>query len=198
MDAAVSLGELSPSEREARQSEEKIAIGRSAAELIQDGETLLLDASSTGLEFATQLPKDKRLRVVTYSLAILERLALREDLELVQLGGFYERSSRRFSGLLTEKALLALRIDRFFFSGSGFNPKYGVGESDPEQARLKQMMVEHAEWSCALMDHTKLGARTDHFFAQCADFHVLVTDKGGRSYASKYLKATSYDVRFGR
>jgi len=198
MDAAISLGELSQTEREARQAEEKLAIGRSAAELVQEGETLLLDASSTALEFAAQLPNDMQLRVVTYSLALVERLALRDDIELVQLGGFYERSGRRFSGLLTETALRSLRIDRFFFSGGGFDPKHGVGEPNPDQARLKRMMIEHAAWSCALIDQTKLGAHTDHFFARCEDLNVLVTDKGGKNYAAKYLKSTSYDVRFGR
>ncbi len=198
MDSTVALGELSQSEREARQLEEKVAIGREAASLVKEGETLLLDASSTALEFASQLPDGMPLRVVTYSLAVVERLAAREDIELIELGGSYERRGRRFSGMLTEAAVRMLRIDRFFFSGGGFDPKLGIGEPNPDQAALKRMMLEHANWSCALMDSTKLGAPTDHFFAKPDELGAMVCDKGGKVFAKKHLIVTPFDLHFGR
>ena len=198
MDSAVALGELSQSEREARQLEEKVAIGKEAASLVKEGETLLLDASSTALEFASQLPDGMPLRVVTYSLAVVERLAAREDIELIELGGSYERRGRRFSGMLTEAALRMLRIDRFFFSGGGFDAKLGVGEPNPDQAALKRMMLEHANWSCALMDSSKLGAPTDHFFAKPDELGAMVCDKGGKTFARKHLIVTPFDLHFGR
>ena len=198
MDSTISIGELSHSEREARQLEEKVAIGREAATFVKDGETLLLDASSTALEFASQLPDGLRLRVVTYSLTVVERLAGREDLELVQLGGIYERRGRRFSGMMTEAALRTLRIDRYFFSGGGYEPKLGVGEPNPDQARFKRMMFEHANWRCVLMDHTKLGAPTDHFFAKPEELDAMVTDKGGKPFAKKSLISPSFALHFSR
>lgn len=198
MDSNVSIGELSQSEREARQLEEKVAIGREAALLVKEGETLLLDASTTALEFASQLPDGMPLRVVTYSLAVVERLAAREDIELIELGGSFERRGRRFSGMLTEAALRMLRIDRFFFSGGGFDPKLGIGEPNPDQARLKRAILEHAQWSCALMDSTKLGAPTDHFFAPPEDLGAMVCDKGGKAFAKKYLINPSFELHFGK
>lgn len=198
MDSTILIGELSHSEREARQLEEKLSIGREAASLVQEGETLLLDASSTALEFASQLPDGMRLRVVSYSLAVVERLAGREDIELVQLGGAYERRGRRFSGMLTEATLRMLRIDRYFFSGGGFDPKLGVGEPNPDQARLKRMMLEHANWSCVLIDHTKLGALTDHFFAKPDELQAMVCDKAGKAFAKKHLIAPPFDLHFSR
>ena len=198
MDSTVALGELSLSERESRQLEEKLSIGREAATLVKEGETLLLDASTTALEFASQLPDGVPLRVVTYSIAVVERLATREAIELIELGGTYERRGRRFSGMLTEAALRMLRIDRFFFSGGGFDPKLGIGEPNPDQARFKRAMLEHAEWSCALMDSTKLGAPTDHFFAKPEELQAMVTDKGGRSYAKKHLITPTYELHFGK
>ncbi len=198
MDSTVALGELSQSEREARQLEEKLAIGKEAASLIKEGETLLLDASTTALEFASQLPDGMPLRVVTYSLAVVERLAAREDIELIELGGSYERRGRRFSGMLTEAALRMLRIDRFFFSGGGFDPKLGIGEPNPDQARFKRAMLEHANWSCALIDSSKLGAPTDHFFAKPEELDAMVTDKGGKAFAKKLLTGQAFDLHFGK
>lgn len=198
MDSTVMLAELSQSEREARQLDEKVAIAKEAANLVKEGETLLLDASTTSLEFASQLPNGIQLRVVTYSLAVVERLSARDDIELIELGGIYERRGRRFSGLLTETALRMIRIDRFFFSGGGFDPNLGVGEPNQDQARFKRFMLEHSAWSCALIDSTKLGAPTDHFFAKPDEIAALVTDKGGKPYAKRHLASSPYALYFGK
>ena len=197
MDASVALGELPQSERETRQLEEKISIGREATKLIGSGETLLLDASSTALEFASQLPSDLNLRVVTYSQSVVDRLAVRDDIEVVQLGGSFDRPGRRYHGFLTEAALRMLRIDRFFFSGGGFNPGLGIGEPNPDQARLKRMMLEHSLWNCVLMDHTKLGAMTDHFFAKPEELDAFVSDKSARSFSRTHFKEVPFEVHLG-
>ncbi|GAA5483520.1 DeoR/GlpR family DNA-binding transcription regulator [Haloferula sargassicola] len=174
------LPELSQHEREGLQAQEKQHLASLAAALVSEGETILLDASSTALELAARLPAG--LKVVTYSLAVTERLASRQDLELVQLGGTYEAKGRRFSGLITENAVLSLRIDRFFFSGRGMDLDRGVSEPNPDQARLKSLMLRHASWSCALLDHTKLGLRSDYFFARPSEIDAVVTDPGAQPF----------------
>lgn len=198
MDPSVSLAEPSHNERQARQSAEKEAIAAEAVTWLSPGETILLDASSTVLELASHLPAGLPLRVVTYSLAVVERLAVRDDLELIQLGGSFESRGRRFSGMLTETAARSLRVDRFFFSGGGLDPTRGISEPNPEQARLKRLMIDHAVWNCALLDHSKFGVRGDYFFATPDRIDVVVTDKGSQPYARKHLKNTPYELRFAR
>lgn len=192
IDPAAALGELSQIERETRQGAEKSAIARAAAKLAVPGETVLLDASTSALELASLLPGG--LRVVTYSLAVIERLASRSDLELLQLGGSFEPRGRRFSGLLTENAVRSLRLDRFFFSGRGLDPKLGISEPNPDQARLKTLILAHAAWSCALIDHTKLGLRSDYFFAKPGDFQALVSDAAAKSFIRSQLKSPPFEV----
>jgi DeoR/GlpR family transcriptional regulator of sugar metabolism len=129
---------------------------------------------------------------------VVERLAARDDVELIQLGGSYEARGRRFSGMITESALRLLKIDRFFFSGAGLDPAQGVSEPSPEQARLKRMMIEQSAWNCALLDHSKLGVKADYFFATPADLDVVVTDRDSKAYAKTHLKSPPYDLRFAR
>jgi DeoR/GlpR family transcriptional regulator of sugar metabolism len=191
--AGMARTELSHAERGVRQLAEKQAIARAAVTFIGPGETILLDASSTALELASLLPSGLSLRLVTYSLAVAERLAAVEDVELVQLGGTFDRRGRRFSGILTEMGLRTLRIDRFFFSGGGFHPCQGVGEPNPDQARLKSLMLAQAAWSCAMLDHTKFGAKTDHFFAPIDSFHVLVTDAAGAGELRPFGKSPPFE-----
>lgn len=175
-DLSMGFQEYSQNEREARQAEEKTAIAKIAAKQIRAEETIMLDASSTALELARQLPEGLKLRVLTYSHGVVEKLAMRTDIELILLGGIYEPKGRRFMGMLTEMGARAFRIDRFFFSGDGYDFELGLGEPNPEESRLKATVMSHAKWRCALLDHTKLGKVTDHFFVKPEELDLLITD----------------------
>jgi DeoR/GlpR family transcriptional regulator of sugar metabolism len=184
-DVSMILREYSQHEREAQQAAEKTAIAKVAIKHIKEHETILLDASSTALELARQLPEGRSLRVVTYSHAVVEQLAIRSDVELILLGGTYEAKGRRFRGMLTEMGVRALRIDRFFFSGGGFHVSRGVGEPSAEEASLKATIIAHADWKCALLDHTKLGRMTDHFFVKPEELDLLITDELQEDFRKK-------------
>lgn len=179
------IRELSRSEREGKQAEEKQAIAKAAARHIGENETLMLDASSTALELARCLPEKCALRVVTYAIGVVEKLAVRNDIEVILLGGIHDPKAGRFQGMLTEMGVRALRIDRFFFSGGGFDPNQGIGEPNPEEARLKATIIAHAGWKCAMLDHTKLGRKTDHYFVRPDQIDLFVTDSKGADYCEK-------------
>jgi len=190
-DISLMIDEIPQSEREARQSQEKIIIAKLAIPFVGENETIMLDASSTVLEFARHLPGGRNLRVVTYAHSILEKLAMRNDIEVILLGGIYEAKGRRYRGMLTEMGMRALRIDRFFFSGGGFHPRHGIGEPNPEEARFKASVIAHAEWNCAMLDHSKLGAITDHYFVKPNEIDVFITDQGKNANLKDLKKVVS-------
>jgi DeoR/GlpR family transcriptional regulator of sugar metabolism len=80
------IREFSRSERESKQTAEKESIAKLAVRHIGENETLMLDASSTALEFARHLPEKLNLRIVTYAIGVVERLAVRNDIEVILLG----------------------------------------------------------------------------------------------------------------
>ncbi len=179
---SMTFQEIPQSEREGRQAAEKTVIGKLAAKQVTANETIVLDASSTALEFARHLPEGQGLRIVSYAKDVIELLSTRTDLELVLLGGVYEAKGRRFGGMLTEMGIRSMRVDRFFFSGGGFDSKLGIGEPNPDEARLKATIMSHAKWKCAMLDHTKLGCPTDHFFVKPSEIDLLVTDSAGAEF----------------
>jgi DeoR/GlpR family transcriptional regulator of sugar metabolism len=194
-DVSMVIRELSRSEREGKQAEEKQAIAKAAVRHIRENETLLLDASSTALELARCLPEKCGIRVVTYAIGVVERLAIRSDIEVILLGGIHDPRAGRFQGMLTEMGVRALRIDRFFFSGAGFDPSLGIGEPNPEEARLKATIIAHADWTCAMLDHTKLGRRTDHYFVRPDQIDLFITDSEAADYCENgKLKGVTYEV----
>ena len=126
---------------------------------------------------------------------MVERLAVRNDIEVILLGGIHDAKAGRFQGMLTEMGVRSLRIDRFFFSGAGFDPVLGIGEPNPEEARLKATVIAHAGWKCAMLDHTKLGRKTDHYFVKPDQIDLLITDSGGRDFCGKgKLKGMAYEA----
>lgn len=188
-DVSMAFQEYSQNEREARQAEEKTAIAKVAVRQIKEHETIMLDASSTALELARHLPVGMKLRVLTYSHGVVEKLSMRNDIELILLGGIYEPKGKRFMGMLTEMGARSFRIDRFFFSGDGYDFDLGLGEPNPEESRLKATVMSHAKWCCALLDHTKLGKATDNFFVKPQELDLLITDRLSDEFREKLERA---------
>lgn len=188
--------DLPQSQRENVQLAEKVAIAKAAVPFINDHETILLDASSSALQLALALPKNRSLRVVTYALSVLQALSHRSDLELILLGGTYDPVGARFTGVLTDEALNFLKIDRFFFSAKGFDAQRGISEADSAQAKLKRQILRQALWSCALIDHTKFGVLAPHIFAKTNEFDVLVSDSNSESYLQKNLSDPPFKLKF--
>jgi DeoR/GlpR family transcriptional regulator of sugar metabolism len=194
-DVSMIFHEYSQNQREARQAAEKAAIAKVAVKQIGAEETIMFDASSTVLEVVRRLPEGRKLRVLTYSHDVVEKLAMRTDIELILLGGIYESKGRRFMGILTEIGIRSFRIDRFFFSGDGFDAELGIGELNPEESRLKATVMSHARWRCALMDHTKIGKLSDHFFVKPEELDLLITDSLGEDFRKTgALKGVRFEI----
>ena len=93
--------ELPILQREGEQVEEKSSIGRTAAELVADGETVFLGSGTTVLEAAKHLRDHKNLMVITNSLPVLNALAGIKDITVVSLGGQLRESELSFIGHIT-------------------------------------------------------------------------------------------------
>jgi len=167
--------ELLWSERQMIQRAEKRAIARLAAERIQTGETIFLDASSTTLTLTEFLPEIP-LTIITNAHNVFAALEQRDNIDLICTGGRYEPKSRSYIGLLAEDSLKRYHIDRMFFSGSGLDLERGISESNSRQAQFKERVIPCSEEVVFLADHTKLGVRSSFFFASTADLSLLVTD----------------------
>lgn len=164
--------------REGRQVAEKDAIGKLATEYIRPGDSIIVDESSTVLSFIEHLPKDIPLKIITYSLLVPQRMNISDQHELIQLGGLYDSKSKSYHGILSEIALERLHIDKFFFSCKGLDPHKGASEPNEQRARMKYNIFKNAEWSCALADHSKMGVKSQYFFADTAGIDLIISDAG--------------------
>ncbi len=142
----------------ARVSEEaKRRIARWAAELVEDGDTLLFDASTTVYYLAEFLKDRRNLTVVTNGIEIARSLAQNPSNNVILLGGLMRADGTSVSGTLSHKLLEDLYIKTAFLSCTGVTLEAGLMEVDIDEAQLKRKMIQVARSVVALIDSSKFG-----------------------------------------
>ena len=154
---------------------QKRAIAREAAALVEEGDTIALDASTTALELADALP-DMPLTVVTNSLDTARLLDTRTHIQTTLTGGELETASVCLLGPIAEGTLRQFAFDKAFLSCKAIDPRRGLSEVSVAQASLKRWLLELADESVLLADHSKFGVRSVSFFGMLTEVGTLITD----------------------
>ena len=168
--------ESSLRQRSAEGYEAKRSIAKWAAEQVQPGETILLDAGTTVGAMGEFLCDFVDLTVVTAGLTALEALADADDVRVECIGGTLRHLSQGFVGPLAEAALQRVSFDRGFLGADAVTADRGICEAELEQTRLKELMMERCETVYILAHADKLGRRPFHAWAPVRPGAVLVTD----------------------
>jgi len=186
--------ETSLRQRTGEAFEAKRGIARWAANQIQPGETVLLDAGSTVGALAHLLRSAEHLTVVTAALTVLNELADVEAIAVQCLGGTMRHLSRAFVGALTEAALERMTFDRVFLGADGVTPDRGLCEADLQQTRLKELMARSTSNVYVLAHAAKLGRAPFHAWTRLGDQWTLVTDPVARPEDIAPFLARGIDV----
>ncbi|MFO1093541.1 MAG: DeoR/GlpR family DNA-binding transcription regulator [Planctomycetaceae bacterium] len=163
-------------DRRSRAVGEKQGIGRKAAELIQSGETVLLDGGTTALEVARNL-SGKSLQVVTNSLPIVNLLVGASEIELLFLGGYLYPKTGVALGSLTVAALRQVHARRFIMSTGGITAA-GFFNSNSLLVESERQMMDAADEVIVVADSSKLGHSELAHVCPLSRVHKLVTDAG--------------------
>ena len=156
----------------------KLAIAREAAVLVHDGDSILLDASSTAYYFARTLFERRRLRVITNGFEVARELAQNPTNTVILIGGVVNNDSSSVTGLVSEKIIEELHVQKAFLSCSGFSPERGMTEVHLGEAQLKRKVIESSQKLFALVDSSKLGKEDLTSFARPERINRLFTDRG--------------------
>jgi DeoR/GlpR family transcriptional regulator of sugar metabolism len=162
--------------RESVNVEEKKALAKSALALINAGDSLFFDASSTVFHLARLLPNID-LTVLTPGLKVAVELARRPAIRVILSGGTVGHSSLSCQGDLAAASLERCQVQKAFFSCRGVDPRRGLSEATLEQADLKRKMMNLAEQTILLADHSKIGVKSSWFFAQLSDVDMFIADR---------------------
>ncbi|BDI30324.1 putative HTH-type transcriptional regulator YulB [Capsulimonas corticalis] len=169
--------EASYSEREVSFASEKSAIAREAVRLIEEGDTIIVDASTTAWQMTKLLP-DIPLTVLTNAMQVCIELASRPRIRVICTGGSLSAPSLSFTGARAEQALAEYHVNRLFFSCTGVDLEHGLSDVNEAQATLKQKMMAIADRSYLLVDKSKFGVRALKRFGSLGDVDEVITNTG--------------------
>ncbi len=163
------------------QRDAKRAIARAALELIQGQPTVFLDGSTTCLELARLLARERRgLTIVTNSVLACLELGQGGDHTVAGSGGHYDPPSLCYVGPQAEDWARTLFVDLAFVSTKGFIPARGTFESSLPNFRVKQLIARQCVELVLLADHTKFGQRALSKVLDTSQLHRVVTDRPPR------------------
>jgi DeoR/GlpR family transcriptional regulator of sugar metabolism len=163
-------------ERRGQGTTEKEKIGRAVAEMIQPGETILLDGGTTTLEVARCLV-GKRLQVVTNSLPIANLLAQQSSVELILIGGYLYPRTGVALGPLAEATLSELNVPRVILSSGGITEK-GLFNSNSLLVECERKMIKAAEEVWVVADSSKFGKSALTFLCELSSVTRMIVDAG--------------------
>lgn len=158
--------------------DEKQRIGRAAAALVEDGDTLLINSGSTTLRIFPNLVGIKNLRVLTSNMgAFLETSGT--DLELILTGGIFREQSKSLVGSFALHNIQRVIGNKCFIGVDGISRKHGLTTPILQEAEIARMMIERTQGKVIVVaDSSKLGVVSNFVSASIDQVDILVTTKG--------------------
>lgn len=157
---------------------EKRAIARRALELIGSESTIFIDGSTSCLELARCVAKERKgLTIVTNSALVCLELGKGGDNTIIGIGGQYDAGSLCYVGTQAEDWAKTVYLDIAFVGTKAFQPTKGTFESSVATFRIKQIVAQHCTQLVLLADHTKIGQRALSKVLDIEQIHTVVTDE---------------------
>ena len=155
-------------------SEAKAAVAKAAAELIDDGDTLLINSGTTTLLIAAELKKRNSLNIVTNSMAVAVELASCPTFRVLLLGGEVNAQYSFSYGNTALEKLSRYKADKAILSIDGIHSQAGITTYHAEESPICRMMMERSHETIVAADFSKFGFESFSNIAdiQSADYYV--------------------------
>jgi DeoR/GlpR family transcriptional regulator of sugar metabolism len=190
--------ELSFDIRERLQSDEKLRIGAAGAALVHDGESIVMDASTTALSVARHLKSRggwSQLTVLTNGLRLASELAGHPGIIVLMLGGRVRWEALSVVGQLGDGLFSRINVQKAFLGAAGFTLESGLSDATDEEAQIKRSMVAAAREVIAIVDHTKWERAAFATFCSSDRISTVLTDEGAPAGMVAALADLGVDVR---
>jgi DeoR/GlpR family transcriptional regulator of sugar metabolism len=169
--------------------DEKVAIGRAAAALVQPGQVVFIDGGTTAVQMARHLDPHLRATVVTHSPSVAVELVSHAGVDVVMIGGRLFKHSIVNVGAGAIDEIKRIRADCFFMGVTGIHPDAGLTTGDFEEANIKRALMTAAAETIVLASSEKLGGASAYAVAPVGDVSTLVvTDRMPSAKLKPYRK----------
>lgn len=181
--------DLSVQHKKLLHSKEKQMLGKFAASLIEEDDTILLDSGTTMMEIARNLDRFKHLTIITNALDIAITLNRYNRFDVIVLGGNMRAVSYSTVGMLAEYALKNFYCDKLFLGVDSASIRDGLSTPNIEEANLNQVMISSAKEVIAVFDSSKFGRRSFAHIASLEHINTIVTDSNIPDDVRDYIQS---------
>jgi DeoR/GlpR family transcriptional regulator of sugar metabolism len=173
---------------------EKRRIGKAAAALIQDGETVAISPGTTTGQIALALGERKNLTVVTNAVNVAMELSRRRDLAVHLVGGYLSGDWFALVGPQALESTRTIFTDRIFFGANGVHAEHGVTDRHTEEAAMNQALARQARQRILVVDHTKFGQVARYLVCPIQEVNMIITDLGATDEMTAPLRNLGIEV----
>lgn len=175
-------------EQENEYIKEKESIGKMAADLIKDGDTVLLDSGTT----VTYIPKyitAKNITILTNSVPLIWELSKYEDIEIIIIGGSIRTKTKVMVGPLAEMSIKQFCVDKVFLGANGISLQTGLTTPDILEANVKKTMLSISKEKYVVADSSKFEISSFAVVCNLLEINCIITDKNlTQNEAEEYIK----------
>jgi DeoR family transcriptional regulator of aga operon len=173
---------------------EKQAIGRAAANLIKEGDTIIIDSGTTALQVACNLHRFRNLTIITNALNVAQEVLAYKRFNVILLGGNIRNASESVVGALAESNLKMFYCDKLFLGVDSFSIDNGLSTPNVEEANINQIMISRSREVIAVFDSSKVNKRALAFITTLDKIDRIVTDDSMDKTTRNQLKAINVEV----
>ena len=166
---------IPPAIRDSANSAIKEALAERAAGLINDGDTVIFDSSSTVRRICRHIQKRKNLKVITNNLQICEELR-DTDIAVYLTGGEFYKMRNCFLGPYAERFLSSVNADSVFFSCKGLSSDGYLTDVSEDEISMRTVMLRQASSSYFLCDSSKLNTRCSFTLCHANEVTSILCD----------------------
>lgn len=163
-------------QRKQERAVEKQAIARAAAQLVNDGDTLLINSGTTSFFTAMELKTRKNLNIVTNSISVAMELGHHPTFRLILLGGEINPQYSFSYGIDAIGQLQKYKADKLILSVDGVSVSGGITTYHAEETEVNKIMLERAHETIIVADYTKVGHESFSYIADLDTVDCFVTN----------------------
>ena len=162
--------------RELEESSAKVIMAKDAVKLIEDGNVVFLDSSTSAYNVIPFLEEKKNLTVITNGVRALEKLA-EHGINTISTGGTLDPSCMSLVGEEAYKTIEAINADVCLFSCRGLDDEGNLTDIFPAENYVRARMIKHSKRAYLLCAGDKFGKKYFHNLCNLNTLDGLISDK---------------------
>lgn len=188
------LGKIILTKRIETNKPEKQRIAEAVADLVHDGDSVMIDGGSTTYYVAKHLNSKRGLTVITTSLYLLPPLMENPETKIFMTGGMIHRDFQDLVGGISVDTLARFTPTCAITGIDAFSIDNGFTTTEPSMAQIKKKMLSVCRNSIVVVDSSKYGKSCLFHVADLKDIYALVTDKNVPEELEQHLANSGVDL----